>query len=164
MTDSGSNGRVYHRAAPTQRIDTQKKSWDAACEASNQAEEHSSRSEGGRGFYSSQTELEPGEPQRAAPFPTVGAARTPMFNAPISESTHLACAAGRKHQGVGRKRAAIPARPGISMCYLLRQLTEDKQGWEVVVKGCKFQTISPQVHTITVLNDSFKWNTGDAPV
>lgn len=58
MTDSSSNGRVYHRAAPTQGTSRQKKSRDAACEASNQAEGHGSRSEGGRGFCPSQTELE----------------------------------------------------------------------------------------------------------
>lgn len=60
---------------------------------------------------------------RVTPFPTDRAACTLKFSTPISESTHLVCAASRKHQGVGRKKGSCP---GISICYLLRQVTEDK--------------------------------------
>lgn len=141
MTDPSTNGRVCHRAAPTQRRSRQNKAWDAACKASNQAADQKAA-----GFLQQPDRArggEVGEPRRAAPVPTVGAARTPKFNAPISRlrKKHLVCAAGRKHQGVGRKRAATLASPGISICYLPLHLAEGKQGWEAVDKPQHFNLL-----------------------
>lgn len=162
MAVSSTNGRVYHRAAPTQRISTQKKTWDAACEASNQADQKAggflqppNRARGG----------EVGEPQRATPFPTAGAARTPKFNAPIPESTHLVCAAGRKHQGGWRQeKGSHSSQP---WNFHLLSAASARRG-QTRLRGCgqasKFQLITGQVRRITVLNAEFKLNTGNGPV
>lgn len=67
------------------------------------------------------------EPEEPTPFPTARPERTPKVQRrsrlKVNTPSH---AAVRKHRGVDRKRGAVLASAGISICSLPLKLTEDK--------------------------------------
>lgn len=115
-----------------------------------------------QGFYSSQTELEVGkwgsgevgEPRRAAPVPTVGAARTPKFNAPISrlrKKTPSLCSR-QETPGCRQEKSSHSRQP---WNFHSLSAASPRRG-QTRLGGCgqasTFQLTARQVHRITVFN------------